>query len=128
MEAVFNELFNMEACFDTKRVKDEAAFHLMALDYPPDPNHVLHHCLERYIRPGSKNIWWYRRLREDVWFSSPSSPMFARLDSHLSRAHAYRVAKARTITARSLYPLFALRERLPEEVAWIIVILAHWGE
>jgi hypothetical protein len=32
----------------------------------------------------------------------------------------------RALIERSMYPLFAMQERSPTEVAWIIVIAAHW--
>jgi hypothetical protein len=73
-----------------------------------------------YVGPGG-NITWTRYVGLDV--------LCERLYAAEAKnaAHPEKEKKARALIKKSLYPLFALRARVPGEVAWIIVILAHWG-
>ena len=114
-------LWQVDACEDIERQKKEAADYLTTQGRPPNPEYVIYTCLERDSRLGSKDVTWLR-------YQSAEPPYkYAMLDMRVARARAAGESKARITITQSLYPFFALRELLPRDVAWIIVVLAHWG-
>jgi hypothetical protein len=79
--------------------------------------------LFRYSRFGDKI--WTRYMELDASLHVLCTSLSA-IESKIAVPHHEKEKKARALIERSLYPLFALQERLPTEVAWIIVIAAHW--
>jgi hypothetical protein len=78
----------------------------------------------------------YQRLHESdgIWRRTLSDRLaintrIIAVDAITSIDHILvREAKTRARVNNSTYPLFTLREYLPVDVAWIIVILAHWSD
>jgi hypothetical protein len=92
---------------------------------------VVHQCAAHDVRYRetrlvvSSVLVWVRISFKGV--ANPLNKRLRKLDTHSRRESALRREKELATIARSLYPLFALRTLLPEDVAWIIVVLAHWG-
>jgi hypothetical protein len=72
---------------------------------------IMSTCLERWVRVYLNGTPWLKGMEENQ-----------------SLAFLLREAAARKRITRSIYPLFSLRMFLSGDVAWIIVVLAYWGD
>jgi hypothetical protein len=75
-----------------------------------------------YIKKQRIGLTWYR-----VKSASPLSPQLTKIEAKVATMELTKRSMAKKRITRSLYTLFALRALLPEDVAWIIVVLAHWS-